>query len=197
MNDQFFKSNVYMTYRSVCWLIGFFGPIIPFTVYVQHKAFWPNAFIGCLTILGLVLLVITYQVYDYYSIAHDEFIVRKVLLQTKIPISQITALSYERRPAWIYLVIKYLDKPGSPKQKESSIDGYDTKTLTEMNEALKQHNPSIEITIDKGAQKFLDIKKNLHLKNPTTAKQRILVILKWLVISATIMTGFLFLAVPR
>ncbi len=176
--------------------MGFLGMTMPFNVYVQHKKLGSDGWwiIAFLIAFGISIIIGYFT--DYLSIQNNVFALNKLFRPVQIEISQIDALSYERRLPYHYLIIKYRNKEKA-KELVINTESMSTDNLQQVNEEIRQQNPSVQISIDANSQKYQQLNFESRLKTPKGALRWVAFSLKWLVIGAVCMFVILWFTAPR
>lgn len=186
-----FQFGTYKTWRSFWIFVGIFWIAFIYSMLVKGKNMTEYPIWGTTLILGVTFMAPIGRYFLYQSVSNSTVIFNYILFKKKIPIKDIYELSYEQRPAWRYLVIKYTDEKGNERQKEWSVDFNDPIDIRKLNDKLTKINSNIEIKFDEEFTKFMEEKKDLHKKAPTSAIGWIWFALKWGGITAMLNFGLL------
>jgi hypothetical protein len=186
--DMVFRLDEYKCYRLALVQAGFFWGIIILVFGVDHASvtwhnWWPLLFL-----IAAPVPIILFRHFSYVAVENGHIVVRDVFKNTIEP-SELESVSYQTRsrPS-IALIIKY-HKDDRNKIKVLGADWFNTDTLIRMNNAFMHLKPDLEISIDEGAQKGMEKRKDLHLKMPKSVAGWISFIVLWFAV------GFVFITV--
>lgn len=184
---------MYTAYKWFAIVIGFSTTFLLYVFLVRGYEYdsktwwWPVLFLGVPTI------IIISRALDYFSIEDKNLVLNRFFWKKKIPIANLQELSYEGRLADHILVIKYLED-GALQTKETQVRIYNTQTLEAMNTALRNSNSNLSISVDEGAQKYMEQGKLSLKQTPVAFYEWFFVFLKYFVLSSSIVAIFLWLA---